>query len=345
MPIVIDVNNELTKKVLAYAVAFLDGYHQNIHKYYSEPVDEVMKLGFPLPTGSIYQKRIDDVSIKTFYASNEFHIYFIKKGEYQVELYDYSENPDYSRDWTHNTPTDIKHVQVEELLNITPSDILIKVSIPGVSNYLSYDISQLEKDGLSHGNSRGTMVGDTAIQLLPSYKAQDEHTRSLIQFSLRYKELITTYEKPQKTKSESLAIGHKFEQLWRDILNYWDWQAKKIELDGERDDFTAMYKGNHIVGECRWVNKPQDADEVRAFAAKLNTRARSIGLMVAYSGFNQNALKQVKSLVHSGQTIVLFTKSQIDQIILNFVSPDEIMDKEYREVLDYLYEKVSPVNK
>jgi len=239
----------------------------------------------------------------------------------------------------------LTHSQVEALLNITPSILLIKESIPGVGNYLAHDISQLESDGLSHGISRGTMAGKAAVQLLPSYKAQDEHTRSLIQFSLRYKELITTYEKPQKTKSESLAIGHKFEQLWRDVLNYWDWQAKKIELDGERDDFTAMYKGNHVVGECRWVSKPQDADEVRAFAEKLNPRTRSIGLMVAYAGFNPNAYTQVRKSVQSGKTIVLFTKSQIDNIVINFVSPDEVMDKELREVLDYIYEKKSSDNK
>lgn len=331
-------NRSLEKNAVTYSKAFFEGFHKAIKEFYSAEIAEVISLGFPVPHLALFGKSLDDVSLKVFISEFDFFLFFVKPVGEKVEIYNYIESEKYNRAWSFNTPSDIKAKQVGNELGITASNLLDAINVPVINRYL-LDIARLYHDGLDHGNSRGIACGKAAIELLPSFKRQDGHTRQLIAFSKKYRDLIATSEKENKTQKESLQIGHSFENLWRDVLNFWDWQARKIELDGEKDDFTAMYRGNHIVGECRWVNGEQDADKVRAFAEKLNPRARSIGLMVAYNGFNKNALKQARRSVQSGKTLVLFKKEQIDRIILHFVNPDEVMDKELREVLDFLYEK------
>ncbi len=331
-------NLSLENNAKIYAESFLEGFHKAIKDFYASEVQEVKELGFPVPDLALFGKSLKDVSLKVFTSEYDFFIFFIKPSDKDIEIFNHIEDQKYNKDWTFNTPADIKATQIKNELGITSSNMLSTVNVPGINRYL-LDVGRLRHDGADHGNARGVACGKAAIELLPSFKAQDAHTRQLIEFSKRYRALITIFEKKNKTKAESLSIGHEFETLWREVLNYWDWQARKIEIDGEKDDFTAMYRGNHIVGECRWISGQQDADEVRAFAEKLNPRARSIGLMVAYGGFNANALNQARRSVQSGKTLVLFQKEQIDQIILSFVDPSEIMDKKLREVLDFLYEK------
>lgn len=333
-------NEYLERNTRIYAKAFLEGFHIAIKKFYATEIEEVKKLGFFVPHLALFGKTLKDVSLKVFVSEYDFLLFFTKPSNKDVEIFNHIEDEKYNREWTMNTPSDIKLKQITDELGITLSNLLSSVNVSGINRYL-LELARLNRDGLDHGNSRGIACGKAAVELLPSFKTQDTHTQQLIEFSKRYRALISLFEKRNKTKAESLSIGHNFESLWREILNYWDLQAKKIEINGERDDFTAMYRGNHVVGECRWVEGEQDADEVRAFAEKLNPRARSIGLMVAYCGFNANAINQARRSVQSGKTIVFFKKEQIDKIILNFVDPNEIMDKELREVLDFLYEEHS----
>lgn len=331
-------NQSLEKNAKVYAEAFLEGFHKAIKDFYASEIEEVEKLGYPLPNLAIFRKTLKEVSLLVFISEYDFFLFFTKPNGKDVEIFNHIEDEKYNKEWSMNTPADIKGKQIRDKLGITLSNLLNHVNVPGMNRYL-LDGARLHHDGLDHGIARGIVCGKAAVELLPAFKAQDAHTRQLIKFSKIYRSLIKRFDKKNKTKVESQSIGHSFEALWREILNHWDWKARKIGIDGEKDDFTAMYRGNHIVGECRWVSKEQDADEVRAFAEKLNPRARSIGLMVAYSGFNQNAIVQARRSVQSGKTLVLFKKEQIDAIILQFVNPAEVMDKELREVLDFLYEK------
>ncbi len=331
-------NQTLEKNAKLYAEAFLEGFQKAISDFYSAEIEEVVKLGFPVSNLAIFRKTLKNVSLKVFTSEYDFFIFFTKPDGKDVKIFNHIEDKKYNKEWTFKTPSDIKAIQIKRELGITESNLLNAVNVPGMNRYL-LENTRLRIDGLDHGNSRGIACGKAAVELLPTFKAQHEHTRQLIEFSKKYRGLISIFERKNKTRKQALSIGHSFETLWRDVLNYWDWQARKIEIDGEKDDFTAMYRGNHIVGECRWINEEQDADEVRAFAEKLNPRARSIGLMIAYSGFNKNAINQARRSVQSGKTIVFFKKEQLDHIILHFVDPAEVMDKELREVLDFLYEK------
>lgn len=346
MPNMTDIkeeNKSLEANAVVYAEAYLQEFTKTLDKFYPEQVKEMQTLGYYIPSFSLYKKGIKDVSLKVFISTYDFNIFFLKRTNKDIEIFNHIEDPKYNKEWTFSTPEDIRHEEISKLLGIDPLRVWGKVSVPGISRYL-LDPTRFISDSKEHGNIHGVKCGKTLIRWLPRFKEQDTHTRTLLGFTTRYKQLIAIFEKKNKTTKEALGIGHQFEALWRDVLNYWDWQARKIEIDGEKDDFTAMYRGNHIVGECRWVNKEQDADEVRAFAEKLNPRARSIGLMVAYSGFNERAISQARRSVQSGKTIVLFNKKQIDRIIISLVDPNEIMDRELRDVLDFLYEKKTKNN-
>ena len=183
--------------------------------------------------------------------------------------------------------------------------------------------------------------GDAAKVYIPQLREQFQNTSSKLLIRKHYEILKNNFSKPKKTQLTSQKIGHAFEKLIRDVLNIYGWQAKKVTLpSGEGNDFTAIFDGHHILGETRWEKAPVKGEAVQAFVGKLAPRPQTIGLMIAYSGFDPSAYEVAKKHM-SSRTIVFLKKDHIDKIIVSLTDPGEIFSVELRIVYDYLFENVN----
>lgn len=143
----------------------------------------------------------------------------------------------------------------------------------------------------------------------------------------------------EKNKQER---GRKFELLWHDILDFYGWKPKKFRISGEENDFTAIYQGNHILGEVRWFDddKPMTGSKMREFLGKLDPRPRTIGLFVSHSGFDKGAISVARRAVNT-KTVVLLDKTTIEKILLGQSDPSNIFEEKLRDVYDSIFEQYS----
>ena len=138
-------------------------------------------------------------------------------------------------------------------------------------------------------------------------------------------------------EGRSQLRGQEFERLWRDALSFYGWKPKKIRIAGEDNDFTAIYQGLHILGEVRWFEDAMDGAKVREFLAKLDPRPQTIGLFVSHSGVNAGGMSVFRRAVNT-KTVVVFERSQIEDILLRKVDPGQVFSELLRDAYDYIFE-------
>jgi len=329
-------NTAFKEKFIAYSESFLESLTSTISKYYGKEANEILEKGYPWIYLTLYKKVLGkDVSISAFCSDDDFFVFFTKPtGEKIRDFINMYGDSDFDTNWTHKTPQAIRTQQAKDLLKLDDSiTIGEEISVPG-GRFITNDIGEMRRQAEGHGQSFGQKYGELAQQFLPQLRAMVQNTSDKLSIKVRYDHI--------KNNTNNLTpqqIGHEFESLFRDILNIYGWQAKKISLSGEGNDFTAIFEGHHILGETRWEKKPVNGEEVSAFVGKLTPRPQTIGLMVSYSGFNKGAYDTARRHV-SDRTIVFFDKQHIEKIITSLTDPWEVFSFELRNVYDFLFENV-----
>lgn len=337
------------EKAIAYAESYLEALTKTIKQYYSAEANEIVDKGYLWIYLTLYKKLLGkDLSISVFVADQDFYVFFTKPTKQQIRGFiNKCGDPEFGSEWTHHTPDAVKKAKVMELLELNTSiTIGEEVSIPG-ARFIANDINEIRRQAEGHGINRGQMYGELAQQYLPQLREMVQTTSSKLSIRSRYEDLKYNEKKDKATKLSAQRVGHEFESLWRDLLNMYGWQARKITIKGEGNDFTAIFDGHHILGEVRWEKSPLNGEAIDAFSGKLAPRPQTIGLIISYAGFNEGAYSAARRLVASGRTIVFFNREQIEKIIVSLIDPGEIFSIELRNVYDYLFENIEkqPVKK
>lgn len=331
-----DKQTEVFKeKATAYAEEFLRGFSDTISQFYAEAAGEVIKNGYPWIYLTLYKKTLGkDISAIVFCTQYDFFFFFTKPTDDIVTVVNEFGNETYSKEWSDKTPQQIKLAQIKDVLKLNGSITIDEPIHIGGTAFILEDLGNIRRNAENHGGSRADLYGQTTVQFLPQLRDFVKNTSSKLIINKRYQELKNdTGMSPQKK-------GHAFEALWRELLNLYGWQAKKINLSGEGNDFTAIFDGHHILGEVRWEKQPLNGEEIHAFAGKLAPRPQTIGLVISHSGFDKGAYDVVKRHI-SNRTIVFFNIEHIEKIIVRLTDPGEVFSLELRNVYDYLFEKVS----
>ena len=334
--------NKLKENVLLYVGNYLKGLNETIEKYYKAKTEELARLGFLSPYLFLYKKEWGrDFSVAVFNSDADFFVFFIKPtGRKITKLIEKTDSSGYGRDWTLKTPYHVRLTKVLGLLRLKDNQLVDEPVNVSSQGFIMSPEGALMSNGESLGIRKAEKYGMLLEKIYPHLKAQDEHTKKLLSFRKRYNKLKKSSEEKKKIKGLAQKIGHEFERLFRELVEYYGWQPKKIRIAGEEDDFTAIYEGNHILAEVRWYKKPLGAAKVREFSAKLNPRPQTLGLIISYSGFNDGAYSEARKQVNAGKAIVFFHKEQIELIIEKLVDPGEVFSRELRDVYDYLFEKI-----
>lgn len=311
-----------------YAEHYLSSFNKTFDTHYGDAIRRYREYGGTI-TIPLYQKILGkDVFIAAFQSDRDFILFFTRQKP-ERNLYIAGKEDQYNEEWS-ALPYKKKEEEIRRLLLPDDFEILKVVSIGGLF-YLNRAETGIINDAKSHGRSEAHHLGQLIeIDLvdLTAKKIVESVTDS---FADRYSSL------KESNISEKMR-GHEFEQLWRDILDHYKWKAKKTRISGERNDFTAMFGAQHIVGEVRWLNRPISGDEMRAFANKLSYRSHSVGLMISFNGFDTGAVDVAQRNLISGSPIVLFDQSIVERVIMEKIDPGEIFQQFLRQSYDSLYE-------
>jgi hypothetical protein len=331
--------DQLIKNVSIYLNSYLKGLNNTVSKYYKAKTEDLLELGFLDTYLFLYGKGWGkDFSIAAFNSDIDFFIFFIKPtGQKIVKIIDKEHDEKFGKKWTFKVPGHIRRKLVIDLLGLKPNQLVESepLHVPS-SRFIMSPEGALMLHGEQHGISRANQYGALLKTIYPQLKAQDEYTKRLLSFRKQYQKLKAKSSVKKKPKGLAQEIGYRFEALFRDILEFYGWQPKKMLISGEENDFTAIYEGNHILGEVRWCTKPLNGNKVRAFATKLDPRSQTIGLIISYSGFDEGAFSVARRL--SNKTVVFFGKEHIDLTIEKLVDPGEVFSRELRNTYDYLFE-------
>lgn len=329
------------ENAIIYAEEFLRGFNETTLQYYGQEVEEIVTKGYPWIYHTLYRKELGkSVSIAVFVADKDFYLFFVKPtGAKIMKLLNEYGNPDFNSEWTHHTPPEKKKEKVMSLLRITGSHTIGEEINIGGMTFLLEDKSNIRRSGEEHGRSKAIQYGEAAKTYIPQLRAYVQNTSAKLSIRMRYQTLKDNASKPRGIQLTAQQVGHEFESLIRDLLNVYGWQARKIQLPGEGNDFTAIFEGHHILGEAKWEKKPIGGEVVHAFAAKLAPRPQTIGILISFSGFADGAYAAVRRHIQN-RTIVFIEKEHLDKIIVSLTDPGEIFSIELRNVYDYLFENV-----
>ncbi len=326
---------EIKDKLIKYAEAYIAGYTDSIKSHYQEIYWKVIQNNLELAFFPLYDRILGkDVSVKALFSENDFYMFFLEQKKVRVGKYINAINDEnYSKQWTMDTPSDKRLVQVKKSLGIGEKPklpILGKVNVPGAS-IITYPISHISSQGESHGRSKGQQDARQAEKELPRVQEWSKKTNKKLEFTERYYELKKSNISPQQR-------GHNFEVLWREVLDFYGWQTKKIQISGEQNDFTAIYQGIHVLGEVRWFKEAMSGAKMREFLGKLDARPQTIGLFISHSGVSEGGLDVVRRAINT-KTVVIFGKSEIEQILEGRGHPGKVFQKGLRDVYDFVFEK------
>lgn len=327
------------ERSIAYGEEFLKGFADTLDQFYKKEAQEVIDNGYPWIYLTLYKKELGkDISGIVFCTEFDFFFFFTKFSDEKVTIVNEFGNQIYSKDWSTKTPEKIKLEQIIDHLKLNRSITIDEPIHIGGMAFILEDIGNIRRQAEGHGRSRADSYGDATAHFLPQLREFVESTGSKLSINKRYQDLKSNNKiSPQKK-------GREFEVLCRELLNLYGWQARKIQLSGEGNDFTAIFEGHHILGEVRWEKEPLNGEAINAFAGKLAPRPQTIGLVISYSGFDKGAYNVAKRHI-SSRTIVFFDMEQIEKIIVRLTDPGEVFSLELRNVYDYLFEHIKDVKK
>lgn len=331
------------QKILAYGEEYLKAYNAAISTNYKLSLRMIKALKLADTFIPLYEREIGkDVAVTVAYSEWDFMLFFVNEGENSIkQAKDLSAVPQFDEEWSRSTPWRMKIEQVRDYLGLNVESIIgDPVSVPS-SNFLSQGIDIVRVNGKSHGNGEGNHKGELADERLPKLRAGMKRQSKLDSFTQRYTELLSLKDGTITPQNR----GDAFEILWRDALNFYGWKAKKIKISGEENDFTALHQGDHILGEVRWFadSKPMAGGKMREFLGKLDPRPRTIGFFISHSGFDKGAVSVARRSINT-KTAVLFTKEEIEKVLVEQINPSDLFDEKLREVYDSVFEKSYELN-
>ena len=299
--------SELEAKLTVYATEYLRGYHESVNGPYGEARAQVAGLGnnqyFRLADREIGR----NVAVAALVADYDFYVFFVNAPDTLIKGWKSSLGGDqFTQAWSERTPADRARKQVLDFLELSEREVIHEVHAPGTP-FLRFDFDYISSQAYLHGLHAGKRDGRSAELALPDITAEAKRISGQRDFTGRYQRL-GELKKPQ-------IRGIRFEELWRDVLEFYGWRPKKIRIPGEENDFTALYQGLHVLGEVRWYEAPMPGGKMREFLAKLDPRPQTIGMFVSYSGIDEGARSVIRRSVNS-KTVVVFEKPDIDAVLL-----------------------------
>ncbi len=127
--------------------------------------------------------------------------------------------------------------------------------------------------------------------------------------------------------------GIKLENLISKVLEFAGWQQEaNVTTSYEQIDVVIHYNREFYLIECKWEKKPIEADVVDKLFGKLSRRAGTHGILMSMSGFTKGCENCVKDLTNQ-KLILLFGKEDIEQIVSNPKSFEELFNNKYKELV------------
>lgn len=342
------INLNIRAGLIEYVVEFLKGYQYAIDTNFPDVKTFVLESRLDRALLPLYGRQLGvNVAIAVFASDSRLFVFFTDEPDVEIQAYAegaVSNSGESDREWGFNTPI-IQQVQrAIEHLGIEESKIFQLGDAKGAIFISTIDTMSIQGgarpslaghptrvvNGYRNGVSFGNAAGQQAEAAVPQLKQMFQRHADQRAISARYRELVDSGMSPN-------ARGIEFEKLWRDVLDFYGWKAKKIRIPGEDNDFTAIYQGLHILGEVRWFDKPMDGGKMREFLAKLDPRPQTIGLFISHSDVDKGGMSVVRRAVNS-KTVVIFGKAEIEQIMLESADPGSIFDEKLRDVYDNIFE-------
>jgi hypothetical protein len=334
-------DTEIEQRLIEFASEYIKSYTDALNQNFSDTVEALKFSNLIEKHLPLYGRTLGvDCSIASFIASASLQIFFLRETNTEIRTLKIDrESPKFNQRWTLETPSHIRKREAAELLGIDPHFEIWFLDIPA-TNPLGLQVDDESYKYIAHdaGHNAGNEAGTRAQADIPEILAEMGRANKLREFAERYKALRSTIESPQQR-------GIDFEQLWREVMKFYGWYPKKFGVPGEDNDFTAIYDGSHILAEVRWHSEKMNGGKMREFLAKLDPRPRTIGLFISQSGYDNGAVAVVRRSVNS-KTVVLFSRPEIEAVLLEGRDPGPIFRKKVRDVYDLLFEEtiVNPID-
>jgi hypothetical protein len=335
---------DIKSKLISYATEYLRSYTETVYNNFPGVFQQISELGKEATYFPLHGRRLgEDTAIAVLFTSSDFYMFFLADPKTTIARLEDGDLDAFTSDWTRDTPTDLRIEEVRDALDISTDSIIRLdrntecVNIPG-TDFVRHTVESMVDNAQRHGNSAANQAGQLAKADLPDLLREWERRSRLASFGERYAALAKPDMSPQRR-------GDDFEELWRDVLEFYGWHPKKFRILGEENDFTAIYQGLHILGEVRWFkdDDPMDGGKMREFLGKLDPRPQTIGLFVSHSGLNNGAWSVVRRAVNS-KTVVVFERVDIEDVLVRYADIGEIFNEKLRNAYDYIFEEGRDIN-
>jgi Restriction endonuclease len=126
--------------------------------------------------------------------------------------------------------------------------------------------------------------------------------------------------------------GKKLEFLLAEIIEFAGWNQKEIKTSYEQIDIVIHKNREFYLIECKWEKTPSEAEVVDKLFGKLSRRAGTNGIIMSMAGFSKGSVDCVKDFTNQ-KLILLFGKKDIEQIVSNPNSFEELFNNKYKELV------------
>lgn len=185
---------------------------------------------------------------------------------------------------------------------------------------LSTNLLFLWERGFIQGSKEGYRITEAGLDNFNKHEARNyclsEFTR-LIQT-----EKIT----PQKR-------GIEFQKLISKVCEVACWKQEEGVLTSNEEIDVIIHKNREFyLIECKWQKKPIQPAAINHHLIKLIDRTDTKGIVISMSGFTSGAVKKVVDST-TRKLIILFGKEDIEQIISNPDSFEDLLNEKYTELI------------
>ena len=332
-------DESIESRVAGYAREFIQGYTDTIDAHFQNAKNVILGAGPVDKYLPLYGRKLgEDLAIAVFFTQIDFYLFFFDRSDAEIEAIrnEVADNTrEFGRQWVSDTPGKRRIQRVREYLGLEEEKVLRPtpyseaINIYDI-NFGAWDALNMRVKGHEDGVIAGQQVGELAESRLPRVRENLRQETMKSEFSNRYRQLLESSMRPQDR-------GNAFEELWRQVLEFYGWKPKKYRISGEENDFTALYQGLHILGEVRWFSRPMNGAKMREFLAKLDPRPQTIGLFVSHSDVNKGGMDVVRRSVNT-KTVVVFGKAVIEKVLLEGADPGLIFEEKLRDAYDYISE-------
>ena len=128
--------------------------------------------------------------------------------------------------------------------------------------------------------------------------------------------------------------GRELERLISEVLEFAGFHAEANVTTSYEQIDVAIHRIRefYYLIECKWEKKPIEADVVDKLFGKLSRRATTYGILMSMSGFTKGCVDCVKDFT-SQKLILLFGKSDIEEIIAFPNSFDSLLNEKHKELV------------